>query len=262
LTWPSIFAVLLLLAQAHGQAATVREQMDRVHALIIAGKTTDGLQKLREMLDSHPGDPEAEFEAGAVLEELAGATFKRMEQLAPESAETHELLGKYYEAQGKLPEALAQYRIALQKKSQAPGLHFLMGNVLWKQRDFDAALPELQAELRINSDHAMANHRIGNIYMLRDETARAIPYLEKAVRGEPSFVEGRRDLGKAYRLAGKLTDALRQLTFVAERSPDDESVHAQLAAVYRALGNNEKALAELKLQRELLRRRSEAARSK
>jgi tetratricopeptide (TPR) repeat protein len=112
LTWPSIFAVLLLLAQAHGQAATVREQMDRVHALIIAGKTTDGLQKLREMLDSHPGDPEAEFEAGAVLEEFAGATFKRMEQLAPESAETHELLGKYYEAQGKLPEALAQYRIA------------------------------------------------------------------------------------------------------------------------------------------------------
>jgi len=261
LAWLSIFA-LLLLAQAHRPAATVRELMDRVQALLDAGKTADGLQQLREMLDSHRGDPEAEFEAGALLEELAGATFKRMERLAPESAETHELLGKYYEAQGKLPEALAQYRIALQKNSQAPGLHFLLGNVLWKQRDFEAALPELQAELRLSPGHSMANHRIGNIYLLRDETGRAIPYLEKGVRGEPSFLACRRDLGKAYRLAGKLTDALRQLTFVAERSPDDESVHAQLAAVYRALGNNEKALAELKLQRELLRRRSEAARSK
>jgi len=260
LTWISIFALLFLLAQAHRPAPTVQEQMDRVHALINAGKTSDGLQKLREMLDTHPGDPQAEFEAGTVLEELAGATFKRMERLAPESAETHELLGKYYEAQGKLPEAQAQYRLALQKNSRAPGLHFLVGNILWKQRDFDAALLELQAELRLNPDHSMANHRIGNIYMLRDETGRAIPYLEKAVRGEPSFLAGRRDLGKAYRLAGKLTDALRQLTFVEERSPDDESVHAQLAAVYRALGNNEKALAELKLQRELLRRRSGAAR--
>ena len=262
LRWPSIYALLWLFAQPHRPAATVREQMDLVHVLIDAGRISESLQKLREMLDAHPGDPEAEFEAGAILEELAGNTFKRMERLAPESAETHELLGKYYDAQGKLPEALEQYRIALRKNSQAPGLHFLAGNVLWKQRDFEAALPELQAELRINPDHSMANHRLGNIYVLRDESARAIPYLEKAVRGDPSFLIGRRDLGKAYRLAGKMTDALRQLVYVEERNPDDESVNAQLAAVYRALGNNEKASGEMNLQRDILRKRSEAARNK
>ena len=59
-----------------------------------------------------------------------------------------------------------------------------------------------------------------------------------------------------------MNEALDQLTFVAEHRPDDDSVHAQLAAVYRALGNTEKAVAEMKLQRELLHKRSEAARMK
>jgi len=98
--------------------------------------------------------------------------------------------------------------------------------------------------------------------MTRDQTARALPYLKKAVRGEPSFLEGRRDLGKAYRLTGRFSEALEQLTFVAENRPGDESVHAQLAAVYRALGNTDKAMAELKLHREILRKRSEAAQKK
>jgi tetratricopeptide (TPR) repeat protein len=254
---------MLFLAQAtQSPVATVREQLDRVRELINSGKTPAALKQLRQMLDSHPGDPEAQFEAGSVLEELAGRTFKRMEQLAADSAETHELLGRYYEAQGKLPEALVEYRVALRANSHAPGLHFLAGNVLWKQRDFDAALPDLETELRINPNHSMANHRIGNIYMTRDQTARALPYLKKAVRGEPSFLEGRRDLGKAYRLTGRFSEALEQLTFVAENRPGDESVHAQLAAVYRALGNTDKAMAELKLHREILRKRSEAAQKK
>jgi len=254
---------MFLFAQAPQRpVATVREQVARVHALIRGGKTSEALKEIREMLDSHPGDPEAQFEAGEVLQELAGLTFKRIEQLAPDSVETHELLGKYYEAQGKLPDALAEYRVALDKNSHTPGLHFLAGNILWKQRDFDAAVPELEAELRINSNHSLANHRMGNIYIARDEASRALPYLEKAVQGEPLLLDARRDLGKACRLTGRMKEALEQLTFVAEHRPDDDSVHAQLAAVYRALGNTSKAMAELKLQRELLQKRSEAARRK
>ncbi|MCU1273892.1 MAG: hypothetical protein JWO48_1323 [Bryobacterales bacterium] len=260
---PICFTLLFFFAQVPQRpVATVREQVERVHAFINSGKTSEALRQIREMLDNHPGNPEAQFEAGAILQELAGTTFRRMGRLAPDSVETHELLGKYYEAQGKLPEALAEYRAALDKNSRAPGLHFLAGNILWKQRDFEAALAELESEVRINPDHSTANHRIGNIYIARDETARAIPYLEKAVRAEPALLEAHRDLGKAYRLAGRMNEAIEQLTFVAAHRPDDDSVHAQLAVVYRALGNTEKAAAELKLQRELLQKRSEAARTK
>src|SRR5205823_14838726 len=100
-------------------------QVERVHAFLNSGKTSEALRQIREMLDKHPGDPEAQFEAGSILQELAGTTFRRMGRLAPDSFETHELLGKYYEAQGKLPEALAEYRFALSKNSNAPGLPFL-----------------------------------------------------------------------------------------------------------------------------------------
>lgn len=258
-----VCAVIFLFGQvAQAAVAPVRQQVEHARELVKSGNTPEALRQLREMLDSHPGDPEALFEAGELFQDLAGMTFERIERIAPDSAETHELLGKYYDARGQLSQALSEYKLALEKNANAPGLHFLVGNVHWKNRDFDAALPELEHELRINPGHSMANQRIGNIYIARDETAKAIQYLEKAVLGDPASLEAHRDLGKAYRQVGRLTDALAQFKIVAESRPDDDSVHAQLATVYRAMGDASKAAQELKQHRELLEKRAEAARKK
>src|SRR5260370_9582388 len=97
---PVCFALMFLFAQAPQRpVATVREQVARVHALMRGGKTSEAFKEIREMLDSHPGDPEAQFEAGEVLQELAGLTFKRIEHLSTCSVETHELPRKYSAAQ-------------------------------------------------------------------------------------------------------------------------------------------------------------------
>jgi tetratricopeptide (TPR) repeat protein len=258
----TLLVVLSLLAFQAPQLPAVADWVERTRAMIRAGRTSEALLEVRRILKAYPGNPEAQFEAGALLQDLAGSTFQRMQQLAPDSAETHQLLGKYYEARGRLPEALGEYRRALGAKGSAPGLHFLIGNVLWKNRDFEAALPEFEAELRVNPGHSKANQRAGNIYIHLDQPERALPYLEKAVAGEPTLLEARRDLGKAYRHVGRLDEAIRQLQIVLEQSPQDESAHAQLAAVYRAKGDLARAAEELKLLRELLKKRSEAAERK
>jgi tetratricopeptide (TPR) repeat protein len=115
-----------------------------------SGKTPEALREMRAILERHPGDPETEYEIGVLLQDLAGATFERIIRVAPDSAEGRELLGKYHEARGQLPEALSEYRSALSRSPDRPGLHYLVGNILWKLRDLDAAIPELEAELRIN----------------------------------------------------------------------------------------------------------------
>src|SRR5713226_9584731 len=244
------------------EPANLRARIYLARTLLQADQVPLALRELQSLLDMHPGDPEAQFQAGRMLQELAERRFAKLERLAPDSAETHELLGRYQEAQRRLKEALSEYRLALQRSPAGPGLHFLVGNIHWKLRDFDAALPELEAELRVNPDHALGNQRIGNIYVERREASGALPYLEKAVRGDPNLLEAHRDLGRAFRLLERFSEALPEFQFVAQRQPEDDTVHAQLAAVYKALGQPQRAAAELEIHQRIVQKRLEATQKK
>ncbi len=236
-----------------------RARIYLARTLVQTAKAPQALRELRILLDSPQEDPQAAFQAARLLQELAGSRFARIQRIAPDSAETHELLGRHYEAQGRLQEALAEYRQAVERNPSGPGLHFLVGNIHWKNLSFDAALPELRAELRLNPNHTMANHRVGHIYVSRHQAAEALPFLEKAVGVNPEFLEARSDLGKAYRLLGRWSDALREFSFVVQRRPEDDTAHAQLAAVYKALGDDHRANAELAIHQRILQKRREAA---
>lgn len=244
------------------QPGNLQARIHLVRTLIQSDKVPEALREIRILLELHPRDPEAKFETGRLLQELAGSRFAKIERLAPDSSEAHELLGKYYEARGRLKEALAEYRFALERNPKGPGLHFLIGNIYWKLGNFDAAVPELERELRLNPNHTLANHRIGHIYVFRHQATEALPYLEKAVRADPGAVAFRRDLGKALRLLGRFEEALREFTFVAEKEPDDDTVHFQLAAVYKALGDPKRAAEELAIHERILQERREASQRK
>ena len=100
------------------------------------GEIVEGLREIEAALHSAPDDPEIQFQAGQLLREISAEHAGRLQQLAPNSSEAHQLLGRSLEARGRLDEALAEYRNALRNNATGPGVHFLIGNVLWKQRDF------------------------------------------------------------------------------------------------------------------------------
>jgi len=235
--------------------------IESIRALIQAGRTLEALREINALQRQKPDDPDVQLEIGKIFQELGASRAERLEQLAPNSPQAHELIGKSLEAHEKLPEALAQYRLAAQANPALPGIHFLIGNLYWKQRDFDAAKPELEAELRLNPHHALANLRMGEISLVTDaETPNAaVSYLQKAVSDPHASLEAHRELGKALRMAGQYDAALKELQFVAGRQPEDNGVHAQLAALYRAMGNAEAARREMEAQRQILQRQREAS---
>ena len=259
-TLPQAVATLRRALQAHPASLEARIYLAR--ALVQEDRVPEALREVRILLERFPADPEAEFQAGRLLQELAGSRFARLQRLAPDSSETHELLGKYYEAQGRPQEALTEYRLALERNPEGRGLHFFTGNVYWKLRKFDDALRELQSELALNPSHTLANHRVGNIYVSRREAREAIPYLQRALAGDSSFLEAHRDLGRAFRLLERWEEALREFQYVAERRPEDDTIHFQLAGVYKASGDAKRATAELEIHERVSRKRLEAARQK
>lgn len=235
--------------------------IESIRALIQSGRTLEALHEINVLQKQKSDDPDVQLEIGKIFQELGALRAERLEQLAPSSPQAHELIGKSLEAHEKLPEALAQYRLAAQGDPALPGIHFLIGNLYWKQRDFGAAKPELEAELQLNPNHALANLRMGEISLVTDTDTpnAAVSYLRKAISDPHASLEAHRELGKALRVAGQYDEALKELQFVAERQPEDNQVHAQLAALYRAMGNAEAARKEMQTQRQILQRQREAS---
>jgi Flp pilus assembly protein TadD len=230
--------------------------------LIHEGKITEALNRVATLEKRGSSDPEAEFAAGEILQELAALRAEHLQRVAPDSAEAHELLGKSFEAQGKLDEALTEYRRASEKAPGKPGLHFLMGNVDWKLQRLEDAQHELGGELKLNPHDPMANLRIGEILLdtQRDTPAQAIKYLREAVAGAPDSLEAHREFGKALRLAHQYPEAEKELRLVESRAPNDPTVHAQLAALYKEMGEQEKAREEIVLHAKILQEKLEASR--
>ncbi len=228
--------------------------VDSARALMKAGRTVEALREIETLQAQAAEDPNVKFAIGEMLQELAAARAEQLVKIAPESPQAHELIGKSLEAHGKLEEAAAQYKIALDKAPDLPGIAFLIGNVRWKLRDFDAAKPMLEQELRLNPAHPLANLRMGQISLATnpDEPERAIVYLQKAVLDPHAALDARRELGKAFRLAGRYQQALEQLRIVEQQVPGDSSIHAQLATVYRAMGDSAGVEREMQLQRKIL----------
>ncbi len=223
------------------------------------GEMLEGIREIEAALHSAPDDPEIQFQAGQLLREISAEHALRLQQLAPNSPEAHQLLGRSLEARGRLDEALTEYRAALRNNGARPGLHFLIGNILWKQRDFEEARKEFEAELHSNPKYVLANLRLGEVLLNMGEPAAAAEHLQTAVQADESSVNAHQALGRAYRALGNHVEALKEFQFVVRHRPSDESVHAQLAGEYRAIGDYDKAKAEMELHRQLLRVKADAA---
>src|SRR5260221_8313770 len=226
----------------------------RARTLVELRRIPEALPEV-ERVRAGNADPEALFQAGRLVRDLAERRFSELERIAPNSAPLRELAGGRLETKGDLVEALREYRAAAALDSRRPGVHYLIGNILWKMRELDAAAEELKTELAASPHHAMANLRLGQGLVARSEEALARPYLERAAHGMPESVAARRELGKAYGKTGRKAEARRQWEAVAKAQPGDDQVHYLLGNLYRELGEESLARQELAKHREILERR-------
>lgn len=223
--------------------------------LIEVNRLPEALSEI-ERLSGPASTPEARYQCGLILREIAERRFRDLEQAAGPGSPAVLVLGaEHLERQGDHAGALAQYRIAARTEPGRPGLHYAIGNLLWRARDLEGAEGELKRELEINPRHGMAQFRLGLVYIARGEEAQAAGPLEAAAAALPRNVEVRRELGKAYRKAGRLADARRVWEEVARARPDDNQVHFLLGGLYRELGEETLAKSALERHRTLLDKR-------
>jgi len=203
-----------------------------------------------EALDrDFPNDPDVLYMGIHLYTDLGRVYSHRLLTTAPGSFQAHELNAELLEENGKLAEAVTEYRMALALNPHLPGIHIKVGLLLLagesKTTTFAEARREFEQELKVNPGSAPAYYELGELALKSRDFTGAAQSFERAAALDPGFAAAFAGLGKCSLLAGHPLDAVKPLETAVRLQPDYEEAHYQLSLAYRRTGRSGEADREL-----------------
>ncbi len=132
--------------------------------------------------------------------------------VSPEAAR-HIRLGMDAKQQGRLPEAIKEFKIVTELAPDLPAAFVNLGAANLENHDYGAAIPPLQRALEMNPNLIGAHQMLGYALLTQGYAAEALPHLEKA---------GLQDaVGIADLKLGKLPEAVANLQAALAKRPND-----------------------------------------
>jgi tetratricopeptide (TPR) repeat protein len=242
------------------------DELERLTALLEAARYAELETAARELLDVQL--------QSAVLWQLLGVARARQGKdplhalamavrCAPEDATPHLNLGNALARLGRLDEAFASYRRALEVDPAFAEAHNNLGQLLLERGRADDALISCRQALRIRPDFAPAHQNLGKALVrlgLFDEAATSC---RRAIAIQPEFAEAHNTLGSALLGLGRPQEAIASFRRALDLDADFAEAHANLARALRGMGRLEDAVTgfrrALLLRPDLLAARTELA---
>lgn len=242
-------------------AVTGSDKIDTVRFLLgTAYFETGQFQLAADQLEFVRSHPEFAENALYLLEESfrkagqgdrAEQAFVELMRLKPDSALVHKLLGTAYDAQGRFPEAMDEFKSASLSDPGLPEVKFDAGLVCLKLHDAEAARKWFEAELKLNPCYAAALYYLGDIDRKASRWAPAAESYRKAIGCAPDYPEAHLALGIALQAQGLNAQALPILRRTVALVPGSSEAHFQLARSLAKAGLSEESRAEWKKAQDL-----------
>jgi tetratricopeptide (TPR) repeat protein len=164
-------------------------------------------------------------------------------QCAPEDATAHLNLGNAFGRLGRLEEAAASYRRALEADPEFAEAHNNLGELWFECGRADEALLSCQRALCIRPDFAHAHQNLGKALVRLERFDEAVHSCRRAIAISPRFAEAHNSLGSALLGLAHSQEAITSFQRALELNPDLAEAHANLARALRCLGRLEDAVA-------------------
>ncbi|MGO9269654.1 MAG: tetratricopeptide repeat protein [Terriglobia bacterium] len=132
--------------------------------------------------------------------DMAAELYRRSLDLHP-TAEAYTFLGYTYHVQGKLEEAIAQCKKAIQIDPEFGTPYNDIGAYLIEKGQYDEAIPWLERALqsrRYESYH-YPHYNLGRVYAAKEMYGRARCHFEEAIKLCPDYTVAKEDLEKVRR---------------------------------------------------------------
>ena len=152
--------------------------------------------------------------------------------------------------QGKLDEAIVEYRAAKRLKPDEASVRNNLGNTLCDKEDFDSAITEFKDLFHQNPEWDGGHNCLARAYMSKRDYPSAVRELRAAIASNPAGAAEHRVLGQALLLQGKDQEAVDVLRQAVSLNPESSLGHHYLGT---ALVNTQQLAAAAKEFREAIR---------
>jgi len=194
-----------------------------------------------ELRTLDPHSIEALYWSIQANERLAIQSLARFQQLEPDSARSHVLLGNIYHQLGRYDDAQVEYQKALALAPSNPAAALGLATSYLDNYNSKGAITLAQDALARNSDDPEWNLLMGEALLDQRQFADAVPHFKKSLNVKPQMLPGIHALmGKAYAATGDTKLAIEELK-LGESSDTDGSLEYLLARLYRQTGDTKDA---------------------
>ncbi len=208
-------------------------------------------------VDVCPGSAKAHYNLGKALELLPGrlpdaiAEYRVSLRIDPVHADVHTNLANAHSAMpGGLPEAIAEYGTALRIEPDRAEPHNDLANALARiPGRLPEAIAEYQAALRIEPASAEVHYNLANALLQQPGgLTAAIDEYRAALRIDPDHADAHINLGNALaRIPGRLPEAIAEYRSALRIQPDSVGAHISLGNALSTIpGGIPEAIAEYK----------------
>ncbi len=167
--------------------------------------------------------------------------FEKAHQLRPGYATGHQFYGYYLTAMGKLDEAIAERKRAVELDPISPLLHSALGEAYYHARQFDVTIEQNKKALELDSRYAIALVNIGRAYEqmgMHQQARDAFQTILTAAPENPAILSL---MGHEYAVSGDKDNANRILARLKEISTRKYVPAVYFAVVYIGLNRKDDA---------------------
>ena len=214
-----------LLGYARLQQGQARSALDPLQRALEAGENPERLNALAQAYEQ-TGRPPAEAER----------LYARALAIQPAAADVRVNLGRLYESQGRLPDAVAAYRAAIAEEPWLAQAHVLLGGALAKGGDLEGAVRSLRAGIELEPGQADALTNLGVLVAQRGDVAQAGRLFQRAVTADPRNADAQANLALYWLNEGRAQDALERAQQALALNPNQGTARQVLEILQQAAG--------------------------
>ena len=155
-------------------------------------------------------------------------------------------LGDALAEQGRLDEAIAHFRRAVEIEPSYANAHNNLGNALLRKGSLDEAIVHFKKAAAIQPGFAVTHYNLGNALFRKGEVDEAIAAFEKALQLAPQFAEAHNNLGAALLRKGRADEAIACFQSALRYNPDYANAHNTLCAALLQTGRLDEAIAHVR----------------
>ena len=171
---------------------------------------------------------------------------RRAMTISPRAVQPHWHLAYLLRREGRLDEALEEYRAAVELAPSVARLRHDFGSALAARGDTAGAVAQYRKALELDDTLVLTHNALGLALTDQGQFTEAFAHFEAALRVQPGLALTLNNYGVALEMAGRLGEAMAQYQAAVQAQPDFALAHSNLGEALSKTGQPDEALRELR----------------